>query len=70
MIYHLRGIGPCGSGFYEALGFAQSDCRDEYKNMNKEEFIQYVGSLYYLEERAEEILARLQEIDKLADKIW
>lgn len=68
--YTLRGIGPCGSGFYEALDYAKSEVEDEYKNMDKDEYIQYVGSLYYLGERAEEIYARLQEIEKEAEKIW
>lgn len=68
--YTLRGIGPCGSGFYEALDYAKSEVEDEYKNMAKDEYIQYVGSLYYLGERAEEIYARLQEIEKEAEEIW
>ena len=68
--YTLRGIGPCGSGFYEALDYAKSEVEDEYKNMDKDEYIQYVGSLYYLGERAEEIYARLQEIEKEAEEIW
>lgn len=68
--YTLRGIGPCGSGFYEALDYAKSEVEDEYKNMDKDEYIQYVGRLYYLGERAEEIYARLQEIEKEAEEIW
>lgn len=68
--YDLRGIGPCGSGFYEALDLAKADVEDEYKNMNKDEYIQYVGGLFYLGERAEEIYARLQEIEKETEEIW
>lgn len=37
--------------------------------MNKEEYIQYVGSLYYLGERGKEIYERLQEIEREAEKI-
>lgn len=68
--YDLRGIGPCSSRFYEALDLAKADAEYEYKNMNKDEYIQYVGGLFYLGERAEEIYARLQEIEEEADKIW
>lgn len=66
----LRGFGPCGSGFYEALDLAKAEVENEYKNMNKDEYIQYAGGLFYLGERAEEIYARLQEIEEEAEKIW
>ena len=70
--YDLRGIGPCGSRFYEALDYAKDEyeLKQEYKNMSKDEYIQYVGGLFYLGERAEEIYARLQEIEKEAEEIW
>lgn len=68
--YILRGIGPCGSAFYDALEYAKSEVECEYENMTREEYIQYVGSLYYLDLRAEEIYKRLQEIEEEAEKIW
>ena len=55
--------------YFEALDFAKMDASDEYKKMNKEEYIQYVGSLYYLGERGKEIYERLQEIEREAEKI-
>jgi len=70
LTYLLRGFGPCGSGFYEALDLAKVEVENEYKNMNKDEYIQYAGGLFYLGERAEEIYARLQEIEEEAEKIW
>ena len=55
--------------YFEALDFAKMDASDKYKKMNKEEYIQYVGSLYYLDERVKEIYERLQEIEREAEKI-
>ena len=55
--------------YFEAWDFAKMDASDKYKKMNKEEYIQYVGSLYYLDERGKEIYERLQEIEREAEKI-
>ena len=62
----MRGWGPCSASFYESVSIAQSDAGDEYNNMEKEEFIQYVGGLYYMEYRCEEIYKRLEEIESEA----
>lgn len=48
---------------------AQSEVESEYKRMSKEEYIQYVGGLYYMEQRCEEIYVRLQQIEREADEL-
>ncbi len=54
----MRGWGPCSAQLEEAISMAQSEVESEYKNMTKEEYIQYVGGLYYMELRCEEIYVR------------
>ena len=41
----------------------------KYKNRDKEEFMNYVGKLYYMKFRCEEIYERLQQIEKEYIKI-
>ena len=63
--YLLNGFGPCSSFFYEEIDLSKDkyELEQKYKNMSKEEYIQYVGGLFYLPQRAEEIYERLQEIE-------
>lgn len=56
--------------WFRILRSIRPEVENEYKNMNKDEYIQYAGGLFYLGERAEEIYARLQEIEEEAEKIW
>lgn len=65
----MRGWGPCSAQLYEAISMAQSEVESEYKKMTKDEYIQYVGGLYYMEQRCEEIYVRLEEIEKEAEKL-
>ncbi|MEG1410088.1 MAG: hypothetical protein RSD36_09630 [Terrisporobacter sp.] len=65
----MRGWGPCSAQLYEAISMAQSEVESEYKNMSKEEYIQYVGGLYYMEHRCEEIYARLEQIEKEVEEL-
>lgn len=60
----MRGWGPCSAQLCEAISMAQSEAESEYKRMTKAEYIQYVGGLYYMEQRCEEIYVRLEEIEK------
>lgn len=54
---------------YEAIGIAQSEVEDKYKTMSKDKYIQYVGGLYYMEQRCEEIYVRLEQIEKEAKEL-
>lgn len=65
----MRGWGPCSAQLEEAISMAQSEVESEYKNMTKEEYIQYVGGLYYMELRCEEIYVRLEQIEKEAEEL-
>ncbi|MEG0855812.1 MAG: hypothetical protein RSG52_04940 [Terrisporobacter sp.] len=65
----MRGWGPCSAQLYEAISMAQSEVESEYKRMNKEEYIQYVGGLYYMELRCEEIYVRLEQIEQEAAEL-
>lgn len=65
----MRGWGPCSAQLKEAISMAQSEVESEYKNMTKEEYIQYVGGLYYMELRCEEIYVRLEQIEKEVEEL-
>lgn len=45
----MRGGGPCSVQLCEAIDMAKEDAEGEYKNMEKDEYIQYVGGLFYME---------------------
>ena len=59
----IDGWGPCGGMFEEEIDFRIDDIEDDYKNKSKEEFLNYVGHLYYAKYRCKEIYERLQEIE-------
>lgn len=65
----MRGWGPCSAQLCEAIDMAKADAEGEYKNMEKDEYIQYVGGLFYMEQRCEEIYIRLKEIEKEAEEL-
>lgn len=60
----MRGWGTCSALLCETISLLQSDIEIKYKRMTKDEYIQYVGGLYYMEQRCEEIYVRLEEIEK------
>lgn len=68
-VTEMRGWGPCSAQFYEAIDMAKCDVEDDYKKMGKEEYIQYVGGLFYMEQRCKEIYVRLEEIEKEAGSL-
>ena len=51
----IEGFGSCGSGFYEAIELAKNGLDDEFKNMDKKEFIKYVGTIFYIYNRFQDI---------------
>ena len=59
----IDGCGPCGGIFEEEIDFRIDDIEDDYKNKSKEEFLNYVGHLYYAKYRCIEIYDRLQDIE-------
>ena len=63
----MRGWGPCSAQLCEAIDMAKAEVEYEYKNMKKDDYIQYVGGLFYIEQRFEEIYVRLKEIEKEAE---
>ena len=65
----MRGWGPCPAGFYEAISLAENDLEDDFKNLSKTEFKEYVGNLKYAEYRCEEIYIRLEAIEKEAKEL-
>lgn len=62
-VTEMRGWLP-SSQLYEAIDMATCDVEDEYKNMSKEEYIQYVCGLFYMEKRCQEIFVGLRGIAK------
>ncbi|MGL4450134.1 MAG: hypothetical protein ACRCTZ_02945 [Sarcina sp.] len=61
----MDGFGPCGAFFYEAIAEAKDDAESTYGEVSKEEYIQNVGKVSYIEKRSEEIYDRLKKISKL-----
>ena len=61
--------GPASPAFYECMSLSISEIEFKYSEKSKDEFINYVGQLYYAQYRCEEIYKRLQEIDNEASKL-
>lgn len=65
----INGWGPCSSGFYDAIE-EEKNCFDyKFSELSKDEFINYVGSIYYTEYRCEEIVKELKELAKEYKKL-
>lgn len=63
--FEMEGATPCGGGgFYEALDYEKDEFQGKYGELEKEDFIKYVGSVFYMEYRCEEINERLKEISE------
>ncbi|MDU6296195.1 hypothetical protein [Clostridium celatum] len=60
----MEGFGPCGGGFDEAVELAVDEFDCEYRKKDKKEFMNYVGKVYYMKFRCEEIYERLKEISE------
>ena len=65
----MDGWAMCSPSFYECLDHTKADLEWKYKEKSRDEFINYVGQLYYAEYRCEEIYKRLKEIDDEASKL-
>ena len=61
--------GSASPAFYECIDMSISLIDEKYSEKNRDEFINYVGQLYYAQYRCEEIYERLQEIDDEASKL-
>jgi len=59
----IDGCGPCCGMFDEEIDLRIADIEYDYEDKNKEDFINYVGNLYYTKYRCEEIYKRLREIE-------
>lgn len=65
----INGWGRCSSGFYDAIE-EEKNCFDyKFSELSKDEFINYVGSIYYTEYRCEEIVKELKELAKEYKKL-
>lgn len=65
----MEGFGMFGAGLYEEIDELVSSFQYKYGEMDKEEFIQYVGNIYYIKYRCEEIYNRLKEIEKESEQL-
>ena len=61
----IDGFGPYAGGFYEAIDMAVNEFECYYNKMDKKKFMNYVGKVYYMKFRCEEIYERLKEIASL-----
>lgn len=65
----MEGFAMFGAGLYEEIDELVSGFQYKYGEMDKEEFIQYVGNIYYIKYRCEEIYNRLKEIEKESEQL-
>ena len=65
----INGWGPCPSGVYDAIEEEKNCFDDKFSELSKDEFINYVGSIYYTEYRCEEIVKELKELAKEYKKL-
>ena len=65
----MEGFAPCGGGLDEAVDLAVDEFECEYRNKDKKEFMKYVGKVYYMKFRCEEIYERLKEIEEEVSEI-
>lgn len=65
----MEGFAMFGAGLYEEIDELVSGFQYKYGEMDKEEFIQYVGNIYYIKYRCEEIYKRLKEIEKESEQL-
>ena len=59
----------CSPSFYECLDNIKDELGSKYKKKSKDEFINYVGKLYYAEYRCSEIYERLKDIENEASEL-
>lgn len=69
LAHDMKGFAMFGPGFYEAFDMEIAEIKYKYEELDKQEFIEYVGNLYYMKHRCEEIYARLQAIELEAKKL-
>lgn len=63
----LYGSAPCGGyGLYDAIEEEKEEAKRDYRSVRKDAFIRYIGRLYYIELRVDEIYERLKEIEEEA----
>lgn len=60
----IDGFGPVGSGFYDAIYLEIDNFENAYEKMDKKDFIDYVGKVYFMKFRCEEIYEKLKLIEK------
>lgn len=65
----MEGFGPCPAGFYEGFQLATNEIDSEFRRMNKKQFVEYVGELYYAKYRCEAIYERLEAIERKVAKL-
>lgn len=65
----MDGWALCSPSFYECLDHIKDELGCTYKEKSKDEFISYVGKLYYAEYRCAEIYERLKEIESEASDL-
>lgn len=65
----MEGFAMFGAGLHEEIEELVLNFEHKYSEMNKEEFIQYVGNIYYIKYRCEEIYKRLKAIEIEAEQL-
>ena len=65
----MDGWSMCSPSFYECLDNIKDELGYKYKKKSKDEFINYVGKLYYAEYRYSEIYERLKDIENEASEL-
>lgn len=61
----IQGLWEVEGNIFDYFEFVKEKNNEKYKELNKEEFVNYVGRLYYLQYRCEEVFRRLREIENV-----
>lgn len=60
----IQGLWEIEGNIFDYFEFVKERNNEKYNTLSKEEFINYIGRLYYLQYRCEEVYRRLRKIEK------
>ena len=60
----IQGLWEIEGNIFDYFEFGKERNNEKYNTLSKEEFINYIGRLYYLQYRCEEVYRRLRKIEK------
>ena len=59
----FEGLYDLEGNIFDYINEVKSENKKKYESLSKEEFINYIGRLYYLQYKCEEVYAKLKELE-------